>query len=305
MPNRQRSEGSLDPVFVLGVLESHAFQPINDPQLGEGYVVGVGQEGRTVNIGVFPAVNAVELVSGTSILRLEHVQKVRRSGEKLHFEAVQADEKVSVDVSPQGVFSLRRQPLIAVGEVESEHEPTHEPADEPNEPERAGATPVSEPSEQAARTETTASPTPTRRRRKRTATEESPHATADGNKDSQEPGNERITIRGRVGREAKFRTTQRRGVFIGSFPLGEHPDLETTIWHTVLVFGDRAEKLREKGLTRGQEIEVVGYVHEREITTDGKGPEGKGGHKTVREIYATAIRTTLRSAPDSSGSSGS
>lgn len=107
----------------------------------------------------------------------------------------------------------------------------------------------------------------------------------------QEQEKERVTIRGRVGKAPVFRMTARRGMLIGSFPLGTHPDLETTVWHSVLVFGDRAQKLQEKGITRGQEIEVVGYPHEREIINR------TGGKKTVTEIYATVIRTTLRQPP--------
>lgn len=113
---------------------------------------------------------------------------------------------------------------------------------------------------------------------------------------AQEQEKERVTIRGRVGKAPVFRMTARRGMLIGSFPLGTHPDLETTVWHSVLVFGDRAQKLQEKGVTRGQEIEVVGYPHEREIINR------TGGKKTVTEIYATVIRTTLRQPPGASQS---
>src|SRR6185436_18957762 len=98
---------------------------------------------------------------------------------------------------------------------------------------------------------------------------------------------ERVTLRGRIGKVPTFRTTGRRGLLVGSFPLAVHPDLEQTVWHTILVFGDRAGKLKEKNLAAGQEIEIVGYPHEREVQTRA------GGKKTVTEIYATAIRTTL------------
>jgi hypothetical protein len=98
---------------------------------------------------------------------------------------------------------------------------------------------------------------------------------------------ERVTLVGRVGREPTFRTTTRRGVFIGQFPLGVHPDVETTVWHTIVMFDNRARMLQEKNLAVGEEIEVVGFPHKREIQT----PTGE--KKTVTEIYATAIRSIL------------
>jgi len=106
--------------------------------------------------------------------------------------------------------------------------------------------------------------------------------------------NERVTLRGRVGRAPTFRTTAKRGVLIGSFPLGTHPDLETTVWHTILMFDNRARMLQEKNLTPGEEIEVVGFPHKREIQTP------RGENKTVTEIYATAIRSIVSSADNDS-----
>jgi hypothetical protein len=102
---------------------------------------------------------------------------------------------------------------------------------------------------------------------------------------------ERRTIRGRVGRTPRFRTTQGRGLLISQFPLAEHTDDGETTWHTVLVFGERAQKLKEKPIVTGQEIEIVGYPHERSRRTR------DGGARLVTEVYATAIRTTLKDGP--------
>lgn len=98
---------------------------------------------------------------------------------------------------------------------------------------------------------------------------------------------ERVTLHGRVGKAPTFRTTAKRGVLIGSFPLGTHPDWDTTIWHTILMFDNRARALQEKNLAVGEEVEVVGFPHKREIET----PTGE--KKTVTEIYATAVRSIL------------
>jgi len=104
----------------------------------------------------------------------------------------------------------------------------------------------------------------------------------------------RVTLRGRLGAEPRFRTTTRRGELVASFPLGVHPDGETTTWHSIVAFGERAKRLQEKPLNKGQEVEVVGYVHER-ISHPREGQE-----KVLRQIYATAIRTTLKTPPSSS-----
>jgi hypothetical protein len=102
---------------------------------------------------------------------------------------------------------------------------------------------------------------------------------------------ERRTIRGRVGRTPRFRTTAGRGLLISQFPLAEHTSDGGTTWHTVLLFGERAEKLKEKPIVTGQEIEVVGYPHERSRRSR------LGGSRQVTELYATAIRTTFKDAP--------
>jgi hypothetical protein len=102
---------------------------------------------------------------------------------------------------------------------------------------------------------------------------------------------QRLTIRGRVGRAPRFRTTQGRGLLIGQFPLAEHTDDGETTWHTILVFGERAAKLKDKPIQTGQEIEIVGYPHERTRRSR------FGSARQVTEVYATAIRTTLKDIP--------
>jgi hypothetical protein len=112
----------------------------------------------------------------------------------------------------------------------------------------------------------------------------------------QQPENEheRVILRGRVGRAPTFRTTAKRGVLIGSFPLGTHPDVETTVWHTILMFDNRARALQEKNLAVGEEVEVVGFPHKRDVQT----PSGE--RKTITEIYATAVRSILTSPENDS-----
>jgi Single-strand binding protein family len=104
----------------------------------------------------------------------------------------------------------------------------------------------------------------------------------------------RVTLRGRIGSDPRFRKTTKAGQLVASFPLGVHPDAETTEWHSIVAFGERAKRLQDKPLAKGQLVEVVGYVHEHE------GRTRTGETKSRRQIYATAIRTTLPTRPSGS-----
>ena len=93
---------------------------------------------------------------------------------------------------------------------------------------------------------------------------------------------ERLTLRGRAGTDPTFRTT-RNGASIVRFPLAVRDDAGETGWHTVVAFGDRAERLRGV-LHRGEVVEVVGYLHERSARTRGGQP------RVVGELYAAVVR---------------
>jgi hypothetical protein len=93
---------------------------------------------------------------------------------------------------------------------------------------------------------------------------------------------ERLTVSGRVGAEPTFRTTA-NGVLVARFPVAVHHDDESTTWETVVAFGGKAEGLRG-ALQKGQMIQVIGYVHDRQVTTRA------GDVKTVREVYAAAVK---------------
>jgi hypothetical protein len=70
---------------------------------------------------------------------------------------------------------------------------------------------------------------------------------------------ERVTLAGLVGTEPRFRTTK-NDKLVCSFPLAVHDDAGKTAWHDVVTFGERALKL-QGSLKKGQEVEVIGYVH--------------------------------------------
>jgi single-stranded DNA-binding protein len=72
---------------------------------------------------------------------------------------------------------------------------------------------------------------------------------------------------------------------MGKFPLAVHHDDASTSWHTIRVFGDRAQRLQSSpDLAKGQQVEVIGYDHVRQVRARG------GGTRDVHEIYAVAIR---------------
>ena len=99
-----------------------------------------------------------------------------------------------------------------------------------------------------------------------------------------QPERQRVTISGRVGDQPRFRLSAKTKQTIATFPLGVHPAPDTTEWKTILAFGKRADALRGT-LRTGQQVEVVGYVHTREVL-------GRTGTpRTIEEIYAVAVRT--------------
>jgi single-stranded DNA-binding protein len=101
---------------------------------------------------------------------------------------------------------------------------------------------------------------------------------------SEQDDQERVNLLGRIGHAPQYRTTP-KGTLVASFSLGVHPEPGQTDWHRIVLFGDRAEKLREKGLGKGDEVQVVGYPHERERTN-----QQTGETKTVTEIYAAVVK---------------
>jgi hypothetical protein len=93
---------------------------------------------------------------------------------------------------------------------------------------------------------------------------------------------QRITLTGRVGKVPHLRTTK-GGKTIATFPVAVHQEDGSTTWHTVVAFDERAQKLHET-LTKGQSVQVIGYLHEREAKTKGGQP------KIVQEVYAAVVK---------------
>jgi single-strand DNA-binding protein len=100
--------------------------------------------------------------------------------------------------------------------------------------------------------------------------------------DSPQERQSRVTLFGRVGAGPRFRTTP-KGRLVASFPLAVRESEEQTTWHTIVAFDKRAEQVRES-LAKGQALEVIGYLHQRERQLR------DGRTKRIEQIYAVAIR---------------
>ena len=97
----------------------------------------------------------------------------------------------------------------------------------------------------------------------------------------QEKLDNRVVLTGRIGRDPELRTTS-KGKQVTKVPLAIH-DGETTKWHTVLFFDEKA-KVAAEALHKGDLATVVGYKHQREITTK------TGIKKQIEEIYGVATQ---------------
>lgn len=92
----------------------------------------------------------------------------------------------------------------------------------------------------------------------------------------------RINLTGRLGTEVMVGQTP-KGQALGRFALAVAMEDGVARYETVMVFGERVRTVQE--LRKGQAVEIVGYVHEREVS----GRDGK--KRTRREVYATVVRT--------------
>ncbi|MFJ9643227.1 single-stranded DNA-binding protein [Streptomyces sp. NPDC101206] len=98
---------------------------------------------------------------------------------------------------------------------------------------------------------------------------------------------QRVKLVGRIGRTPTIRETA-GGKLVAKFPLAIHLEDGTTKWQDVLAFNDRAAALQKRleagELVKGHEVEVVGYLHEREY-------QGRDGTtKTAQEVYSVAVK---------------
>lgn len=219
---------------------------------GEGVRLRLGQPPGPVSVEIFPGPSIARLRGPDLKVDLFHVSPPELGPETVIFRSQRDDETLWATVTALGEATLFLAPNAAVDHRFAEK---HQSAT--IEPDTGDSS---------------------------TDFDEGASASQTASGKAAEPeGHPRITVYGRVGAGPTFRTTV-KGAFVGRFPLAERNEDQTTTWRNVLAFGDRALILQAGGVAKGQQVEVVGYLHTRQARTR------SGPSKLVEEIYAVAIR---------------
>ncbi len=241
-------------------------QPVEDAALGEGHLLQLGPE-RTTALELYSQAGVVRLWAEDTYLELTHQTPphLRRRGVIFTAHASPdnpAAERRRLIVTDQGEVLLSLTPTLASAALQRE-KTALSPANRTYHQSQA-ETPVSDDS---------TAPQPLSDKpseRPQTAQQEK----------ERRP---RLTLTGRVGKAPAMRTT-RNGVLIARFPLAVHSEEGETTWHQIVAFNEKAETAQDT-LAKGQVVEVIGYLHEREQTTR----EGK--KRRIQEVYAAVIKT--------------
>lgn len=274
----------------------------HDVGWGDGMVYTIGTDPETASrLEVFPAAGVVRVTGPDAQITLFRQPPPSLNADRVRFEQLRPDGELAVTLTRRGRLRLDYFPILP--EPESPDSRVSRPAPpavaQPEHPLPVG-TPVPEPVQNAPTgpedvpdrivmapdTQTPVSGDSGRAEvpvQVPSDTDESPAVAS--TQPTTETGTEkppRLNLSGRLGRTPSFRTT-RNGTLIASFPLAVRDEAGQTTWHTVLAFGDRAEKLRET-LAKGQHVEVIGYLHQRERTTR------SGETRMIDEVYATVVK---------------
>jgi hypothetical protein len=148
------------------------------------------------------------------------------------FTYTAAESTITVQVSTTGEVVFTRAPLPSP-------EATELPTTAGDDPSRGNSPPSPEPAVSAPST----------------ASQEHPRQQSSKRGDKEQEEQKKVVVVGNVATEPTFKET-RKGQ-MAKFSLAEHPDVETTIYHSVVAFGQRAEKLKDN-LSLGEEVKVVG-----------------------------------------------
>jgi len=242
---------SWDAVAIAGELGVHA-EPRLDPLHGKGVRLRLG-ESPILDLELFPTAQMVRLSAPDISLSFVQETAPRLAPEGVIFEAPER----TLSIAPTGETRLR------IG---------------PPKPAEWSAAPV-ERAEGAMAQETPVE-----------GLLDDPAAREDGCRPviampkETEKREARVRLAGQLGADVRYRTT-RDGKLIASFPLAVTQDDGTVRWQDVLLFGDRAAKLRAGDAPkRGQCTEVVGYLHQKEVTSK------DGATRLVEEIYGVVVK---------------
>ncbi|MGH2530916.1 MAG: single-stranded DNA-binding protein [Thermomicrobiales bacterium] len=230
-----------------------------DQLYGQGVRFRLGQSPGT-ELELFPTSRTVRVTSEDMQLSLFRQDPPQLADEGVLFELPSRASRRWLSVSPDGVATLFYEPATSSEATESASQ-TPDTVEYPNS-RRADDDAVSDDSA-------------------------APHAVSKSlspDSPSSQEQEARVRLAGRLGTDVRYRTT-RNGKLVASFPLGIKEEDGSTRWQDVLVFGERAANLRAGAApTKGQYTEVIGYVHQREVT-------GKDGQRrTVEELYAVVVK---------------
>jgi hypothetical protein len=224
---------------------------------GDGYSLHLG-EPPTTAVAIFPETQTVQVTTDNARVELFRQSPPAVSGEGVVFSTELDNQVLHLALTPQGDVLLAITPTAPQDAVER---PTTAPSDTEsiNEPLQE-ETALSDDSSVSPNHSETVSPS---------------HQAEDKEKDK------RLALSGRVGKAPHIRTTS-NGRVVATFPLAVHHE-DNTSWHTIVAFDAKAVKLQET-LAKGQEVDVIGYLHERESKTKGGKP------KLVQEVYAAVVK---------------
>jgi len=307
----ERARPTFDGQAVAKALGTNA-QEVTDPAYGEGQHFQVRSDKAFLSLDTFPAAGVSRITTKGARIELfgdmvphvedEEIVFLRKDSDHEHASmALHPDGGLTfgyqVDAGPVAVEGLP-QDLEDTEQIITRHEAVQAPAEEVEAPITAqGAKPPEKPRQEPSRAlgafpdvrpmiqqVQIEQPLPEPAMPMEEALQQE-----QGAKDTEagEAERQRVKLVGRLGRTPTVRETA-GGKLVGKFPLAVHLDDGTTKWHNIVAFGERAAALKartEAGeLLKGNEIEVVGYLHEREY-------QGKDGTtKTAQEIYSVAVK---------------
>lgn len=110
----------------------------------------------------------------------------------------------------------------------------------------------------------------------------------------------RVTIAGRIGREARFRLVGKNGdkpMLSFSVASSSEDDYnEKTCWVNIVVWGDYARQLSQLKLTKGQHVTVTGYLETRHLSQSNQEQSENNQAQLFGQVVATHVAINDRSS---------
>ncbi|MFD8750192.1 single-stranded DNA-binding protein [Kitasatospora sp. NPDC059577] len=311
MPEHER-QANFDGAAIAKALNTDA-TPVSDPAFGKGQHFQVESEKTFLSLDTFPETGVSRITTKGARIELFGGLPPTVEEEGVVFLQKDADhEHASLALHPDGAITMGYQ--VDTGPAPVAGLPDEEAHDD-QEPAKKVVTPSAKPPEKSAKqlnrmpgaypdvrpmihqvgqapagapspeTDAQAAEDPLARAARIRATDQAKQSPAPAEQGSEDE-RERVKVTGRLGRNPTIRET-RGGKLVAKFPLALHNEDGTTTWRDVLAFNERAAALQKRieagELVKGREVDVVGYLHEREY----KGRDGTP--KMAQEIYSVAI----------------